>query len=189
MATSETGTETDPQTVVEELDWQSQAILRALFEHGGKANTTELRALTGIDDNNKINYRYNNKLLPRHLIEVTQPQARGNKLPPGVASLTSRGETVAEYIVDHRGESTSIGDAVEEFDARVTRIESQIDRLETDSDTSGPSPSDLQAQIDDLNENFDALFRNMARFRDYLNERDDGGFSEYVEQREEDTET
>lgn len=184
MAEAETGTDTEiePQVVVEELDWRSQEILRALLENGGSANTTELRALTGIDDNNPINYRYNQKLVPRGLVELTQPEAEGNKLLPQVATLTSRGETTAETIIEQRGESTNIGDAVEEFNARVTRIESQIDRLDAElDDDENDDTGDLEDQIDDLDRRLEALFRSMKRFRDYLNERDDGGFSEWAE--------
>lgn len=192
MAESETGTkastETDPQVIVAELDWKSQEILRALLENEGSANTTELRALTGIDDNNPINYRYNNKLVPRGLVELSQPDSEKNELLPQIASLTSRGEIVAESVIEQRGESTNIGDAVEEFNARLTRVESQIDRLDTDSsgdsDIDPAALSEIQEQVDDLDGKLEALHRSMKRFRDYLNERDDGGYSKYVEQQE-----
>ena len=196
MAESESGTtansETDPQVVVAELDWKSQEILRALLENEGSANTTELRALTGIDDNNPINYRYNNKLVPRGLVELTQPDSEANELLPQVATLTPHGEAVAETVIEHRGEETNIGDAVEEFNARLTRVESQIDRLaadsDGDSDTDPAALNELQEQVDDLDGKLEALYRNMKRFRDYLNERDDGGYSEYVNQQEQDDE-
>lgn len=184
MAESETDTEPDPRVVIQELDWKSQEILRALLENGGSANTTELRALTGIDDNNPINYRYNNKLAPLGLVELTQPDAEGNKLLPKVASLTPHGETVAETVLDQRGESTSIGDAVEEFNARVTRIEAELDRLDTDSAAESSELADIQEQVDDLDRKLEALYQSMARFRDYLNHRDDGGYSEWAEQQE-----
>jgi archaellum component FlaC len=190
MAETETGTdtETDAEVLVRELDWKSQEILRALLENGGSANTTELRALTGIDDNNPINYRYNQKLVPRGLVELAQPEAEGNKLPPQVATLTPRGEAVAESVIEQRGESTNIGDAVEEFNARVTRVESQIDRLDTELDEAeSDDGDDLKDQIDDLDRRLEALFRSMKRFRDYMNERDDGGYSEYVEQQDQDS--
>ena len=186
MKESETDTEPDPRVVIQELDWKSQEILRALLENGRSANTTELRALTGIDDNNPINYRYNNKLAPRGLVELTQPDAEGNKLLPKVASLTPHGEAVAETVLDQRGESTSIGDAVEEFDARVTRIEAQIDRLDAGSDNDSDGLNELQEQVDDLDRKLEALYQSMARFRDYLNERDNGGYSEWAEQQEQD---
>ncbi|HET7323574.1 MAG TPA: hypothetical protein VFJ06_04515 [Halococcus sp.] len=187
MSESEAGTETDPRVVIQELDWKSQEILRALLENGGSANTTELRALTGIDDNNPINYRYNNKLAPRGLVDLTQPDAEGNKLLPKVASLTPHGETVAETVLEHRGESTSIGDAVEEFNGRVTRIESRLDRLDTELDDSErDAVGNLEDQIDDLDRRLEALYRSMKRFRDYLNERDDGGYSEWAEEQEQD---
>lgn len=194
MAESENGTttetETDLQAVVAELDWKSQEILRALLENEGSANTTELRALTGIDDNNPINYRYNNKLVPRGLVELTQPDSEANELLPQVATLTSRGETVAETVIEQRGETTNIGDAVEEFNARLTRVESQIDRLDADPDEDATADAaalnEVQEQVDDLDGKLEALRQSMVRFRDYLNARDDGGFSEWVEQQEQD---
>lgn len=187
MAISTPDTDTDPRVILDELDWQSQEILRALLENDGQANTTELRALTGIDDNNPINYRYNNTLAPRGLIKLTQPSAEGNKLLPKVASLTDRGETVARAVIEHRGETTNIGDAVEEFNARMTRLESQVKRLDTASEADGPDADDLdelQEQLTDLSTKCEALYTNMVHFRDYLNERDDGGFSEFIEQRD-----
>jgi archaellum component FlaC len=192
MAESETGTkastETDPQVIVAELDWKSQEILRALLENEGSANTTELRALTGIDDNNPINYRYNNKLVPRGLVELSQPDSEKNELLPQIASLTSRGEIVAESVIEQRGDSTNIGDAVEEFNARLTRVESQIDRLDGDSDDDAAADSatvnELQQQVDDLDGKLEALRQSMVRFRDYLNARDDGGYSEWADQQE-----
>lgn len=192
MAESESGTtantETDPQAVVEELDWKSQEILRALLENGGSANTTELRALTGIDDNNPINYRYNNKLAPRGLVELSQPDSEANELLPQVATLTPHGEAVAETVIEQRGETTNIGDAVEQFNARLTRVESQIDRLDADSDGDAPADpaalNELQEQVDDLDGKLEALRQSMVRFRDYLNARDDGGYSEWAEQKQ-----
>ena len=187
-ADADTDTETDPQVVVGELDWKSQEILRALLENGGSADTTELRALTGIDNNDPINYRHNNKLVPRGLVELTQPDAGPNQLVAQVATLTSRGETVAESVIEQRGEETNIGDAVEQFNARLTRVESQIDRLDADSDSESDVDSavlnELQEQVDDLDGKIEALYRNMKRFRDYLNERDDGGYSEYVQEQD-----
>lgn len=191
-ADAKSDTETGPQVVVEELDWKSQEILRALLENGGSADTTELRALTGIDNNDPINYRHNNKLVPRGLVELTQPDAGPNQLVAQVATLTSRGETVAESVIEQRGEETNIGDAVEQFNARLTRVESQIDRLDADSDSDSDGDpavlNELQEQVDDLDGKVEALYRNMKRFRDYLNERDDGGYSEYVQQQEQDGE-
>ena len=189
-ADAKSDTETGPQVVVEELDWKSQEILRALLENGGSADTTELRTLTGIDNNDPINYRHNNKLVPQGLVELTQPDAGPNQLVAQVATLTSRGETVAESVIEQRGEETNIGDAVEKFNARLTRVESQIDRLDADSDSNSDADpavlNELQEQVDDLDGKVEALYRNMKRFRDYLNERDDGGYSEYVQQQEQD---
>jgi DNA-binding MarR family transcriptional regulator len=187
-ADAKTDTETDPQIVVEELDWKSQEILRALLENGGSANTTELRALTGIDNNDPINYRHNNKLVPRGLVELTQPDAGPNQLVAQVATLTPHGEAVAESVIEQRGEETNIGDAVEQFNARLTRVESQIDRLDADSDVDPAALNELQEQVDDLDGKLEALYRNMERFRNYLNERDDGGYSEHVQQQEQDGE-
>ena len=190
MAESEGGTdiETPPQMVAEELDWKSQEILRALLENEESANTTELRALTGIEKNNAINYRYNNKLVPRGLVELTQPDAEGNKLLPKIAALTPHGEAVAENVIEQRGEATNIGDAVEQFNARLTRVESQIDRLDADSDDDATADAaalnELQEQVDDLDGKLEALRQSMVRFRDYLNARDDGGYSEWADQQE-----
>lgn len=195
MAESESGTtaetETPPQVEVEELDWKSQEILRALLENGGSANTTELRALTGIDNNDIINYRHNNKLVPRGLVELSYPDAAPNELLAQTVTLTPRGEAVAESVVEQRGESTNIGDAVEEFNARLTRVESQLDRLDADSDDDATADAaalnEVQEQVDDIDGKLEALRQSMVRFRDYMNERDDGGYSEWAEQQKQHT--
>lgn len=117
---------------VDGLDWKSQEILRALYENGGNANTTELRALTGIDNNAIIVYRHTEKLAPRELVELEQPETDGTHIAPKVATLTSKGETVAERIIKGRGEaSTNISEYVDQLEAKVNQLETRIDELET----------------------------------------------------------
>jgi TolA-binding protein len=114
------------------LDWKSQEILQRLYENGGSANTTDLRALTGIDNNAIIVYRHTEKLAPRGLVELEQPETDGTHIAPKVATLTSEGETVAERIIKGRGEaSTNISEYVDQLEAKVNQLETRIDELET----------------------------------------------------------
>jgi hypothetical protein len=114
------------------LDWKSQEVLRGLYENGGSANTTELRGLTGIDNNAIIVYRHTEKLAPRGLVELDQPETDGTRIAPKVATLTSEGETVAERIIKGRGEaSTNVSEYVDQLEAKVNQLETRIDELET----------------------------------------------------------
>lgn len=142
---SETGT-ADGEAM-DGLDWKSQEILRALYENGGSADTTELRALTGIDNNAIIIYRHTEKLAPRELVELEQPETDGTHIAPKVATLTSEGETVAERIIKGRGEaSTNISEYVDQLEAKVNQLKTRIDDLETTENQRGHDKQDALAE-------------------------------------------
>jgi uncharacterized phage infection (PIP) family protein YhgE len=168
------------------LDWISRGILVALNDNGATTTTSEIKTLTGVTEGTKVPYRLKNKLAPAGLVELTRPgiDENGQTLPLEV-TLTDHGTDLAQQLEDYEDvtDTPDITEYTDKLDARVTRIESQLDQLDTDAE-SGPDPSDLQAQLTELDEKLEALYRNMTRFRDYLNKRDDGGYSEYVEQQE-----
>jgi hypothetical protein len=169
------------------LDWKSQEILVALYENGGTANTTDLRALTGIDDNAIIIYRHNNKLAPRGLIELEQPQTDGTHIAPKVATLTSTGETVAERILDSRDEEhTTISDYAAQLEAKINQLETRLDELETDERRHADQEQDAIAATveqvtaskygawsDESTQQFSEVLFGMLALRDYLLEEGD----------------
>lgn len=166
------------------LDWKSKEILRALYENGKRANTTELRSLTGIDDNAVILYRHNEKLAPAGLVELEQPRSDGSHIAPKIATLTSKGEAVAERIIEHRGDQSMTGDYVEQLEAKINRLETRIDELESDDRRSKDqdalaetveqlTASKFGAWNDTSTQQFTEVFCGMLALRDYLLEHSD----------------
>jgi hypothetical protein len=187
---TDTGSSHDGQSGSENLDWKSQEILRALYKSDGSANTTEIRTLTGIDSNDKVLYRFREKLAPQELIELEQPESETARPEPKVATFTQQGVEVAERIIDERAGPADLESRVDKLEADFSRVSEQLDAATTqatadDERATEADVDDLQAQLTDLDGNLEALYTNMVRFRDYLNERDNGGYSEYVKQQEE----
>jgi hypothetical protein len=174
------------------LDWISRGILVALNDTGGTATTSEIKTQTGVTEGTKVPYRLKNKLAPAGLVELTRPGMDENgRTLPLEATLTNPGTELADQLEDEEdvADTPDVTDYADKLDARVTRIESQLDQLTTETDESGDEDTDLHAQITDLDRKLEALYQSMARFRDYLNERDDGGYSEYVEQQQQEADT
>ena len=86
----------------ENLDWKSQEILRAIYKNNGSATTSQIRALTGIDSNDQILYRFREKLVPRGVIELEQPESETARPEPKVATFTQQGVEAAERLIDER---------------------------------------------------------------------------------------
>lgn len=182
-------TETDPghddDRGVETLDWQSQEILRTLYKNDGSANTTEIRTLTGIDSNDKVLYRFREKLAPRGLIELEQPESATARPEPKVATFTQRGVEVTEHIIDERAAPTDLGSRVDKLEADLSRVTDQMEavRASEASDDHGDGRSSA-VDLDELDEKTDQLLYQLGLIADYLNEKDDGGLSEYRARRE-----
>ena len=174
------------------LDWISRGILVALTDTGGTATTSEIKTQTGVTEGTKVPYRLKNKLAPAGLVELTRPGMDENgRTLPLEATLTDHGTDLAAQLADEEdvADTPDVTDYADKLDARVTRIESELDQLATDAGNSGDGSSDLQEQVTDLDRKLEALYRSMTRFRDYLNERDDGGYSEFVEQQKQEADT
>ena len=114
-----------------DLGWRSQAILAAIHEHGGTANTREIRDATGIQGGTKVPYRMKNKLPSAGLIEIERSglDDRGRNLPME-ATLTEAGEQAAQRIVEAEDRLTNMGDYTEQLEAKVNRLETRIEELE-----------------------------------------------------------
>lgn len=116
-----------------DLGWRSQAILAAIHEHGGTANTRQIRDATGIEDGTKVPYRMKNKLPTAGLIEIERPglDDRGRTLPME-ATLTEPGERLAKRIVEAEDEDrlANMSEYTEQLEAKVNQLETRIEELE-----------------------------------------------------------
>lgn len=158
-----------------DLDWKSHEILRAIYKNDGSANTSEIRALTGIDNNDQILYRFREKLTPRGLIELEQPESETARPKPKVASFTAHGVEVAERIIDERAGTADL-------ESRVDKLEADISRLQQGVDDAAGETTDVD--LAELEEKTDSLLYQLGLVADFLNEQYDGGLSDYRERRE-----
>lgn len=128
-----------------DLDWQSQEIIRTLFEHEQTLTSTQVRETTPIDDNRKILYRIENKLAPADLVTVTQPATNGASVAPKEITLTDAGQELGQQILEARDEDFTVEDipaqleqltaTVESLDSRLSEVESQLDEESRSNDT------------------------------------------------------
>lgn len=158
-----------------DLDWKSKEILHAIYKNDGSANTSEIRALTSIDNNDQILYRFREKLTPRGLIELEQPESDTARPKPKVASFTAQGIEVAERIIDDQAEPADL-------ESRVDKLEADFSRLEQEMESAAGETTDVD--LTKLEEKTDALLYQLGLMADFLNEQYDGGLSDYRERRE-----
>lgn len=170
-----------------DLGWRSQAILAAIHEHGGTANTREIRDATGIEDGTKVPYRMKNKLPTAGLIEIERPglDDRGRTLPME-ATLTESGERLAKRIVEAEDEDrlANMSDYTEQLEAKVNQLETRIEELEDagsrpdEQDALGETveqftTSKYGAWSEEGIQQFTELLFGMLALRNYLLEEND----------------
>jgi uncharacterized protein YdcH (DUF465 family) len=116
---------------IEALDWKCHDILRAIAENDGEANTSEISALTGIENNDQILYRFRTKLGPAGLVEVTHPEYDGNAIRAKTATLTDAGWDAIDWLDENSDseDTPHLSDRLDQLDARFTQIESHLDSL------------------------------------------------------------
>jgi hypothetical protein len=176
MSTETGGSAGSTDSGAENLDWKSQEILRALYKHDESANTTEVRTLTGIDSNDKVLYRFQEKLLPRELIELKQPESETARPEPKLATLTQHGVEVTERLIEERAGPTDIESRVDKLESDLSRVTDQMDEAQS-SDDDNEIPSDVD--LAELDEKTDRLLYQMKLIAGFLNEKHDGGLSDY----------
>ena len=155
-------------TDLSQFDWKTQEILRVIQQQDGAANTAEIRGKTGIEDNNVVLYRLNDKLEPADLVDLHQPDPENSRIQPKVATLTDAGKEAAIRLEDARGDSMDLSDKVEQLEARINTIEMQTE------DTDG---QEREARRD---EEFEELRVGMLGLRDYIIEEHDTDLTEYL---------
>lgn len=161
----------------------TESILKELRSMDGEGTTTDLKERVGVDNGDKIVYRFSEKLEPAGFVEVEQPPTEPGMIPPKVATLTSRGEGLADQLLD-AGDSDelSISAEVEQLHAEVNKLSSKLD--EEDGQAGGTDSDELAEVFDKLDslsregdgswdaqslaEEIHALRQGMYGMRDYL---------------------
>lgn len=135
---------------VTEYDWLTEGVLKELRSMDGEATTTELKDRTGAEKTYKVRYRVTDKLEPEGFVETEQPPAEPGNTPPKIVRLTSRGEGLADQLLDAGdSDNLSISAEVDQLHAEVNKLESTIE--------------DQQETIDELVESHDEII-------DWINE-------------------
>lgn len=164
---------------VERLDTLSNQILQALLEMDGTANTTEVTEAVGIENKDKVLYRFNRKLCEHELITLFQPESDTASPLAKVAQLTPMGEAVAKMVSERGSGPLSLPERVEQVENEMEQIKTGL-AGQTDSASKTGSAEDLEEQVEALDQRFEKLFEQMKVISEYLNDRDDGGLSEFA---------
>ena len=155
-------------TDLSQFDWKTQEILRTIQQQDGAANTAEIRGETGIEDNNVVLYRLNDKLEPAGLVDLHQPDPENSRIQPKVATLTNAGKEAAIRLEDARGDSMDLSDKVEQLEARINTIEMQTEDI------------DNQEREVRHDEEFEELRVGLLGLRDYVIEEHGADLTEYL---------
>jgi uncharacterized protein YdcH (DUF465 family) len=152
-----------PPARIEALDWKCHEILRAIAENDGEATTSEISALTGIENNDQILYRFRTKLKPAGLVEVTHPEYDGNAIRAKTATLTDAGWDAIDRLDEDSDDENipHLSDRLDQLDARFTQIETRLDSLSEHiqriEDTDEEHEKEIEALKDGHNELADAI--------------------------------
>lgn len=136
------------------LDERYAQILDAVHRSGGSANTSRIKALTGISTNQVITQRMD-RLEEWGFVQTGyEPVPKGtNRLPTKVATLTGYGREVVESgMVDHYLEEDRIED-VEGLNSRVDELDRRLAGQRDDVD-------ELRDRVDDI----EAFLREAAGY-------------------------
>lgn len=130
--------DSDKKPLRSRLDTKYADILRAIHKSGGSANTTEIKALTGIETNQIITQRMD-RLSEWGLVEIGYNQSKqaGNRLPTKVATLTGYGRSVVDDgILDGLSNPDKIlsirqlNDRVDRHERMISTLFDRVDELE-----------------------------------------------------------
>lgn len=112
------------------IDSTTQQVIWAIAESDGTAAIGEIRDLTGIDSYSVLNYRLKEKLEPRGMVELLQPESPDGRSVGKVARLTGAGEELAEQVIDFHDEShqQTLADRLDVVETRLTALEEKHDQ-------------------------------------------------------------
>lgn len=185
--------------VVDKLDRQAKLVLEALYQHGGEAETGEIKSYTGIEKRGTIHYRLDhpkndNTLEALGLVETRKIDAEGGSQGVKVSTLTDRGhEVVARVLDDESGPTldeqvrslkSDVDDLREEvahFDGRVDHVEARIGDVEETTEAQVEEVLDRLGDREALAEAVDRAEEVASRFDDVVEENDElrDAFSEF----------
>jgi len=129
-----------------DLDDMAKAILEAIYQHGGRADTSEIKQYTAFKDNSKLHYRRKEHLEPKGFVE-TETVDKGDTLTVTEWKLTEKGEKAVDREMTKQ-DTPPLTDRVEElreivsdltrdlsaFEGRVDHIEeTNVDDSEIDA--------------------------------------------------------
>lgn len=147
----------------DDLDWQSQEIIRTLFEHDQTLTSTQVRETTPIDDNRKILYRIENKLAPASLVVVEQPITNDASVAPKEITLTEAGEEFGQRLADAQDDEFTVDDLPAQLEKLTAAVESLEDRVD---DIESQATHKDSTQIDNQEKSVAALASTVAEFDD-----------------------
>lgn len=140
------------------VDDLSQEFMQVLLEHGGDADTSTIRAETGMS-RGQVNHRFR-KLGDLEWIEVTRAEkGHGERTPPKVAVLTEEGKQAVrsgdagEEVLGKEVEDENDGtielteEQFEQFQSEMDGLKNQLNVVVEQMNHSGSSSSDESGQV------------------------------------------
>ncbi|MFC6965139.1 hypothetical protein ACFQJ8_27095 [Halocatena marina] len=197
----------DEHLLLTQLDWQSHEILRGIYEQGGTATTSEIKKRTRITDTDPITYRFRRAavaLEPHGLIEVHEPDLTASQRSlPLEATLTERGEALAERVIERDGGPRDLDERLEKIEATLSTLEEKITNQSSVSEPASESHSitseeRLQAveqRVDRLDDDafggwsekrqqqYQVMLTGERAIRDFLLDKHGESFKHYVDER------
>ena len=166
-----------------DLDRKSKRILEALYNHGGEAETGEIKDYTGIDKNGVVHYRINEKLEPKGLVETRTVEDGDRSLGVKITTLTDDGKRVVEKVLDD-GDGPSLVDRVEFVESEFEALRDTVDNYEghlheaiEKSEEAEEAAAEIEAALDRVS----ALADDVAELRKRVEIVEDQPFEEVAE--------
>lgn len=152
------------------LDWKAQEVLEAIVENGGTADTSEVKAYTGLERNEVVKYRFA-KLSEARLVETHQPPGDNGRPAAKVARLTDDGERLLgegglEFAVESGDDSLTV-------DERLERLEKQVGRMRETYGEVKRRIVELEDEVKQHDDDLDDLARRLRNLITALEEAEE----------------
>ena len=147
----------DDGSSVTEFDWMTESILMELRGMEGEGNTSELKERIGVENHDRVRYRLNKKLEPQGFIETEQRDGGSGPNPPTIAHLTSRGEGLADQLLDaDDSDDLSISTEIEQLRAEVNKLETTVESQAETIEELVQGHDDMVGWIEDIEDDLDS---------------------------------
>lgn len=147
-----------------DLDDMGKAILEAIYQHGGEADTSEIKEYTGFEDNSKLHYRRKEHLEPNGFIETTT-EDRGDTLSVTVWGLTEMGKNAVDRVMTETDEPP-LAERVDELREIVGEMRRDVQAFEGRVDAVEQSEQDVSHIESDVTE----MYEQITEFEDRITE-------------------